>query len=379
MSKRAVFEEVGAASAASRAPIKAHAPARREARAAIAAWLWGLAGLVVLMVVVGGLTRLTDSGLSITVWDPVMGAIPPLSQADWDAAFALYKETTEFQVQNSWMTLADFKPIYWWEWGHRFLGRFIGVVWAVGLLAFLLTRTIPEGWTWRLVLPGALGGLQGGIGWWMVHGGLDDLDVPSYRLALHLGIAFVILMLLAWYAFKIRLDPVALLQARRQRLSGLAPLSGLIVAGVFLQILAGALVAGIDAGRYFVDWPLMQGNFLPPAPLVMEPMWRNLFENVGTVQFNHRMLGYVVFALAIWFAIKAMRSGRTRLRTLAWAMLGVMTAQVGLGIVTVKTASPLHIAIWHQAGAMVLVLLLLRMRFEALYPATQKIAGRASV
>ncbi len=373
MSKRAIFEDVSAATPR-QAPAKPAAEPR-EARGAIAVWLWLLAGLVALMVIVGGLTRLTDSGLSITVWDPVMGAIPPLSDADWQAAFDAYKTTTEFQEQNHWMTLADFKPIYWWEWGHRQLGRAIGLVWAVGFLGFLAFRAIPKGWTGRLLMLGALGGLQGFVGWWMVASGLDKLDVASYRLATHLGLAFLIFMLLVWYAMRIRLEPVALLQARRARPPGAGAWTWLLAGAVFLQIVVGALVAGIDAGRGYVDWPLMQGRFFPEDALALEPIWRNAFESPGLVQFVHRMLGYAVLLLAILAAWRLARMGLDRLRARARWMLAATFAQVAVGIVTVIHASPLEIAIFHQAGAVVLVFLLMRLRFAALYPAQQRIAA----
>ena len=369
---RAVFEEVGGSKADQVAPKPASE--RLPWRRGIAVWLWSLALLVAVMILVGGLTRLTDSGLSITVWDPVMGAIPPLSAADWDAAFAAYQTTTEFQEQNAWMTLADFKPIFWWEWGHRFLGRFIGLVWFVGLLVFMVVRRIPRGWTGRLILPGLLGGIQGAVGWWMVVSGLDQLDVASYRLATHLGLAFVIFMLLCWFALKIRLDEVASLQARRRRAGGVLALGGVTTALMFLQILSGALVAGIDAGRGYVDWPLMQGEFLPSESFDLMPLWRNLFENAALVQFNHRMLGYVVGVIGLIFAIRAMLSREGRV-SLWGALTGAMVlAQIVIGIVTVMNAAPLHIAIFHQGGAVLLVFLLMRAKFEAAYPAERRIA-----
>ena len=215
--RRSIFEEVD------KAPVR-EAPkggmidqGRKGARGAIRAWLLVLFTLVVLMIAVGGLTRLTDSGLSITEWKPVTGALPPMSAADWDAEFAKYKEIPEFQVQNSWMELNDFKRIYWWEWGHRQLGRVIGLVWAIGFLFFLATRKIPTGWTQRLLLLGVLGGIQGAVGWWMVASGLGAgmTDVASYRLATHLGLAFVILGFIAWYVFLLGRDERELMQARR--------------------------------------------------------------------------------------------------------------------------------------------------------------------
>jgi cytochrome c oxidase assembly protein subunit 15 len=369
MSKRSIFEDVGDGKAT---PVAAAPAGSREARGAIALWLLGLALLTAVMVLVGGLTRLTDSGLSITEWAPVMGAMPPLSEADWRAAFAAYQRTTEFQQQNAWMTLADFKPIFWWEWGHRLLGRLIGGVWLVGFLTFLLARRIPVGWTGRLVLPGVLGGLQGAVGWWMVASGLTGrLDVASYRLALHLGLAFVIFMVLIWLALRIRLDEVALLKARRRRLPGLMGVAGALTVLVFGQILAGALVAGIDAGRGYVDWPLMQGKFLPGESFAMTPLWVNFFENPALVQFNHRMLGYLVLACAIVFALRCGRSGHGATRNLGRWTGVVILAQVLIGIVTVMHASPLGIALAHQAGALVVVAVLVRAKFEIAYPGEQ--------
>ncbi|MFQ5564785.1 MAG: COX15/CtaA family protein [Paracoccaceae bacterium] len=372
MSKRSIFEEVGDGKVA---PAAAAPAGRREARGAIALWLLGLALLVAVMVLVGGLTRLTDSGLSITEWAPVMGVIPPLSEANWQAAFKAYRQTTEFQEQNAWMTLADFKPIFWWEWGHRLLGRLTGGVWLAGFLAFLLSKRIPLGWTGRLVLPGVLGGVQGAVGWWMVASGLTGrLDVASYRLALHLGLAFVIFMVLIWLALRIRLDEVALLKARRRRLPALIGVAGALTALVFGQILAGALVAGIDAGRGYVDWPLMQGQVLPGESFEMTPLWVNFFENPALVQFSHRMLGYLVLAFAIVFALRCGRSGHGAIRNLGrWAGVAIL-AQVLIGIVTVMHGSPLEIAIFHQAGALVVVAVLTRAKFEIVYPSEQRIA-----
>jgi len=372
MSKRSIFEDVAGGKAAAQAAVPAQ---RREARGAIAVWLFGLALLTAAMVLIGGLTRLTDSGLSITVWAPVMGALPPLSEADWQAAFGAYQGTTEYQQQNAWMTLADFKPIFWWEWGHRFLGRLIGGVWLVGFLAFQLTKRIPAGWTGRLVLPGVLGGLQGAVGWWMVASGLSGrLDVASYRLALHLGLAFVIFMVLIWLALKVRLDDVALLKARRRRLPALMGVAGALTALVFLQILAGALVAGIDAGRGYVDWPLMQGQFLPDESFEMSPLWVNFFENPALVQFVHRMLGYLVLAFGIVFVLRCGRSDHSATRNLGrWAGVAIL-AQVLVGISTVMQGSPLSIAIFHQAGALAVVALLMRAKFEIAYPGEQRIA-----
>ena len=372
MSKRSVFEDVGGERPAQAGAAAKRAPARRG----IFIWLMVLALLVAAMVLVGGATRLTDSGLSITEWAPVMGSVPPLSQADWEAAFEAYKTTTEFQEQNDWMTLADFKPIYWWEWGHRFLGRLIGLVWFLGFLGFLLAGRIPEGWTGRLLLVGVLGGLQGAIGWWMVASGLTGrLDVAPYRLAVHLGLAFVIFALLFWYALRIRHDAVDTLQRRRRRVAPLMGWSSAMIVLVFVQILSGALVAGLDAGRGFVDWPLMEGAFFPESGLDMEPLWVNVFENPGLAQFDHRMLAYLILVVAVLFVMRCARAGHAKIR--AWGVrVGItVAAQVVMGIVTVMHAAPLGLALVHQALALILVGALIHARFEIAYPSEQRIRG----
>ena len=332
--------------------------------------------LVAIMVLVGGATRLTDSGLSITEWAPVMGALPPLSTADWDAAFAAYKTTTEFQEQNNWMTLADFKPIFWWEWGHRLLGRLVGVVWLVGFLWFLARGRIPDGWTGRLFALGVLGGLQGAIGWWMVASGLTDrLDVAPYRLAVHLGLAFFIFALILWYALRIRRDAVETLERRRRRITSLMGWSSAMIALVFLQILSGALVAGLDAGRGYVDWPLMQGQFLPDEAFEMQPGWVNIFENPALAQFDHRMIAYLILAVTIAFVIRSGKVAHAKVRAWVRRVGVVVLAQVVLGIVTVMHAAPLGLALAHQALALLLVGALIHARFEIAYPGAQKISA----
>lgn len=375
MSKRSVFEDVSEAGAMAPATV----PRRREpARRGIFLWLILLAVLVAIMVLVGGATRLTDSGLSITEWAPVMGALPPLSDTDWQAAFAAYQETTEFKEQNNWMTLADFKPIFWWEWGHRFLGRFIGLVWFLGFVGFLVARRIPDGWTGRLLLPGVLGGIQGAIGWWMVVSGLREgmFDVASYRLAIHLGLAFVIFGLLLWLALRIRRDPVETLARRRRRFPGLMRFSGVMIALVFIQIVSGALVAGIDAGRGYPTWPqITPDSWLPPEPFVAQPLWANFFETASLVQFNHRLLAYFIVLVSLAYVWTMVRAGHAKIR--AWGTRAgvVVLAQVALGIVTVMNAAPLHYALAHQALALALLGVLIHARFEAAYPAEQKISA----
>ncbi|MEM1316144.1 MAG: COX15/CtaA family protein [Pseudomonadota bacterium] len=375
--RRAIFEEVAADAPRGAVAVPGAAEAkRRRDRRAISVWLLILAGLVCAMVLVGGLTRLTDSGLSIVEWRPITGAVPPLSAEDWAVEFDKYRQIPEYQMQNRGMSLAEFQFIYWWEWGHRQFGRVIGLVWGVGLLWFLARRMIPPGWTWRLVLPGLLGGVQGFIGWWMVSSGLTGtmLDVASYRLAVHLGLAFVILGLLLHYAWLLRRDGAELLQARRRRLSGPRHFGMAVLGAVFLQILIGALVAGIDAGRGYTDWPLMAGEFLPSESFHYEPVWRNLFENPALVQFNHRMLGYFAALGVLGWALRCRQARHRGLaRWSAWAALAVLV-QTAIGIGTVLNAAPLEWAILHQAGAIALWGLVLRALFETGWPAQERIA-----
>lgn len=374
--KRSIFEEVGDQAAAQVAPTTGVIDsAKRGARGPIRSWLIVLFALVVCMIAVGGLTRLTDSGLSITEWRPVTGALPPLSAEAWDAEFEKYKAIPEYQLQNKGMSLEEFKVIYWWEWGHRQLGRVIGLVWAVGFLAFLLTKSIPRGWTVRLLIPGLLGGVQGAIGWWMVSSGLTGqmLDVASYRLATHLGLAFVILGLLAWYIFCLGRSEADLLQARRNRDGKLFSMGTGLMHFAFLQILLGALVAGIDAGRSYTDWPLMAGGIFPPEPFSLTPVWRNFFEDPGLVQFIHRTAGYLLLIFGIVVFLRARRSGNTATRTAFTAVLAMLVLQMLLGIMTILYVAPWHLAILHQLGAVVLFTLILRARFLAQYPISQSV------
>lgn len=376
--KRSIFEEVGEGAASRQAPKGGVIDSDgRGARGAIRGWLLVLFAMVVTLIVVGGLTRLTDSGLSITEWRPVTGALPPIGAEAWDAEFEKYKQIPEYQIQNEGMSLSEFKAIYWWEWGHRQLGRLIGLVWAAGFVFFWATRRIPAGWTGRLAVPGILGGIQGAIGWWMVSSGLggDMLDVASYRLATHLGLAFVILGLIAWFAFKLGRTKADLLQARRGRETRLFSISTGLLHLAFIQILLGALVAGIDAGRTFNDWPDMAGQFFPPAAFDLEPAWRNFFENPGLVQFLHRIAGYLLVAFGVVVWLKARRSPHGETRTAFSAVLAMLVLQMVLGIMTVIYVAPVGLAISHQLGAVVLFVLILRARFLAQYPRAQSVRG----
>ena len=377
-SKRSIFEEVSTEATQRATPTKGVIDqGRTGSRAAARIWLMVLFASVVAMIVVGGLTRLTDSGLSITEWDLVTGAIPPLNAADWQSEFDKYRAIPEYQLQNKGMSLDEFKVIYWWEWGHRQLGRVIGLIWAIGFFGLLLTKKMPTGWTGKFLLLGVLGGLQGAIGWWMVSSGLTGtmLDVASYRLATHLGLAFIILGFITWYILHMSRPERDLMQARRDREARLFGMSTGVLHFTFIQILLGALVAGIDAGRSFTDWPLMGGSFLPLDVWMPELGIRNFFENAGLVQFIHRMWGYLLLAYALFVWVRSRRSANARTRTAFSAMMLALVAQIVLGIVTVLYAAPWNIAILHQLLAVVVWVLILRARFLSGYPVAQSIRG----
>ena len=375
--KRSIFEEVGADTPQDVPRTGLIDTDRSAARPGIRIWLGILFLMVASMIIVGGMTRLTDSGLSITEWKPITGAVPPMNEADWVEEFEKYQQIPEFQLQNSNMTLEEFKGIFWWEWGHRQLGRVVGLVWALGFAGFALARKIPNGWTGRLLLLGGLGSLQGAIGWWMVSSGLTGrmVDVASYRLATHLGLAFIILGLITWYMLKLSRSEAQLLQARRSREAKVFSMSTGLMHFAFLQILLGALVAGIDAGRGYIDWPLMGGQVIPDGMMLLEPWWSNFFENPATVQFIHRIAGYllIIFAIVVWN--RARKSGLSAVRSAVNMAVVMLFLQMVLGIITVMNAAPWNIAITHQLGAVLAWVLILRARFAAGYPAGQSVRG----
>ena len=326
---------------------------------AVRAWLWFVAAMVFAMVVVGGATRLTESGLSITEWKPITGALPPLSAADWADAFEKYRQIPQYAKMFPDMTLEGFKTIYLWEWSHRLLGRMIGLVFALPLLWFWLRGQLNAYLKPRLVGILALGGLQGFVGWWMVKSGLvDRVEVSQYRLAIHLLLASLTFAALVWLAtgLKSRKSEANLpKQARLRFTANLILLLGLV------QIGMGALVAGLRAGLTYNTWPLMDGHLIPPAEdLTREsPFWRNLFENVTTVQFDHRIGAYVLLALSIWHAYDARTSrpdSRTSRRAIANA--GLVAAQAAIGIMTLVLVVPVWAGILHQAFAMVVLSML---------------------
>ena len=370
--KRAIFEEVSGSkqekTVSSVGVIERNS--QENNRWAIQIWLKILFSLVVVMILVGGLTRLTDSGLSITEWRPITGALPPLSSENWLSEFEKYKQIPEYELQNKGMSLSEFKFIYWWEWGHRQLGRVIGLVWLIGFITFFALRKIPNGWTGSLLFVGILGGLQGAVGWWMVSSGLTGtmLDVASYRLATHLGLAFVILGYLTWFILLLGRSEKILLQSRRNMDPKFVSLSTGLLHLTFLQILVGALVAGIDAGRNYVDWPLMAGGFLPPDPFELSPWWRNFFEDDGLVQFMHRMIGYTLFFFCFFAWRRSRSSGNSTLKFSFNVILAIAIFQMVLGIATVMYAAPWEIAIIHQFGAILLWIFVIRARFVTKYP-----------
>lgn len=309
-------------------------------------WLYAMAFLVFCMVIVGGATRLTDSGLSITEWRPLLGAIPPMNEADWLAAFEKYKLIPEYQIQNRGMPLSEFKFIYWWEWAHRFLGRFIGLAFALPLIFFTFTRRIDRALWPRLFALFILGGAQGALGWYMVASGLvDRVDVSQYRLAAHLTLAALIFAAIIWVAMGIG-------RKRKHASSSSDWFAVLLVAFVLLQIAAGGFVAGLDAGQGYVTWPKMDGQWIPSGLWEMAPGWKNAFENAMTVQFNHRILAYM---LLLATALHAWQSRTLSAILLAFAML----AQACLGILTLLLHVPLAAALIHQAGAMIVLALAL--------------------
>ena len=304
------------------------------------------------MVVVGGITRLTHSGLSITEWQPIVGTLPPLSAADWNEAFASYRATPEYRLVNEGMSLEAFKSIYWWEYAHRLLGRAIGVVFAIPLLWFAARRTLPPGIAPALVGILLLGALKGALGWYMVQSGLvDDPRVSQLRLAAHLGLALLIFAAMFWLGLSLWFGR----STGAPRAPALARFAWVIAALVFAQALAGALVAGLRAGFAYNTFPLMNGHVVPPETWAMSPWYRNLFANVAAVQFDHRALALLLALLILLFWGRVRAAGeRPRIRLAAHLLLAALAMQVALGIATLLLVVPIPLAASHQAGAVLL-------------------------
>jgi cytochrome c oxidase assembly protein subunit 15 len=320
---------------------------------AIRLWLYVVAALVLALVLVGGATRLTESGLSITEWKPVMGALPPLSAAQWQAEFAKYQEIPQYQAFNRGMSLDAFKTIYWWEWTHRLLGRVIGVAFLVPFLWFLWRGWVGPPLRGRLWFIFGLGALQGAVGWWMVTSGLADrLEVSQYRLATHLVLACVIYVALLWTAQRLQERPAMTLPPRIR--AGAIGLLLLLLAQIYL----GALVAGLRAGYIFNTWPLIDGAFVPTGARLFfdTPLWRNFFENTLTVQFDHRMLAYAIFFCALLHALDVRSTVKKGWATTSAAVLAAaVTLQAALGILTLLLRVPITLALMHQAMAMLVL------------------------
>ncbi|HWU18292.1 MAG TPA: COX15/CtaA family protein [Devosia sp.] len=314
-------------------------------------WLYVMAAFVLLMVIVGGITRLTESGLSITSWKPISGIIPPLNDAQWQAEFEAYKQIPQYQVNNTWMSVEDFKMIFFWEWFHRLLGRFLGVLFIVPFLVFLVQKRFTAQLAWPLFGLFLLGGFQGVLGWWMVSSGLTELtSVSQYRLAAHLTAAAFLFIALVYV-------PRSLHPGRVE--GGAQPVhfwtAALFIALVILQIAAGAFVAGIDAGMGYNTWPLMDGALIPQGLGRMDPLWRNFFENGLTVQFIHRCIAYaIVIYLGVLVWLQARRGGFSGANVWLPRLAVMVLIQVGLGIATLLSMVQIDLAVAHQGMAFLL-------------------------
>jgi heme a synthase len=318
-------------------------------------WLFAVAALIAIMVLVGGATRLTESGLSIVEWKPVTGALPPLTDAQWAQAFEGYKAIPQYRELNAGMSLAEFKTIFWWEWSHRLLGRVIGAVYLLPFLFFLWRGVLNGELKRRLWMIFGLGALQGAVGWWMVASGLSQrVEVSQYRLATHLVLALLIFAAIVWTLRRLTDRPLPTAPSRL-KITGV-----LLLVLTFVQLYFGALVAGLRAGRVYNTWPDIDGAFIPSAARLWfeEPWWRNLFDNTLTVQFEHRMTAYALLVLAILHAVDAVRSrAGTAVIGGAWWLAAAIGLQATLGILTLLHQVPIDLALTHQAVAIVVLTL----------------------
>lgn len=324
---------------------------------AVRIWLVIVAALIVCTLLVGGATRLTESGLSIVEWKPVTGTIPPITNAEWSAEFEAYKKIPQYREMNRGMSLSEFKTIFWWEWTHRQLARFIGAVFLLPFLWFLWRGAIAGDLKRRLWVIFALGGLQGAIGWWMVKSGLvERTSVSQYRLAVHFMLALILLSAVVWTVRRLVIRPAPLAPAR------LKITSRILLALVFVQLYFGALVAGLRAGKVFNTWPDIDGAFIPTYERLFfeAPWWRNFFDNTLTVQFTHRMIAYALLVVVIFHLIDVVRSraSSAAVQGAAW-LTGAMVLQVVIGIVTLLHQVPIDMGIAHQANAIFVLLLAL--------------------
>lgn len=322
---------------------------------AIAVWLLICAALVFAMVVVGGVTRLTDSGLSIVEWQPIVGTMPPVTQGDWDELLEKYRDSPQYQQVNKGMSVDEFKSIFWWEYLHRLFGRLIGVVFFIPFVYFLVKKQIDRPLGIKLTGIFILGGLQGFMGWYMVMSGLvDDPHVSQYRLTAHLGLAFVIFAALFWVALDL-LSPKTSVKPMTEQLLRLRRFSIGLTHLIFLMVLSGGFVAGIRAGLAYNTFPLMNGHFIPPEIFILEPWYRNFFDNMATVQFDHRLIAWILaFTVPLfWYkASKVELPGTTRLA--CHLLLLMLIIQISLGIATLLYVVPIPLAAAHQGGAVLL-------------------------
>src|SRR5205814_3517574 len=305
---------------------------RTPEKRAVRWWLFSVALLIVIMVLVGGATRLTESGLSIVEWKPVTGALPPLTEAQWTQAFDAYKTIPQYHALNAGMTLAAFKTIFWWEWSHRLLGRAIGAVYLIPFLWFLWRGGLSAELKRRLWLIFALGALQGAVGWWMVASGLSErVEVSQYRLATHLVLALLIFASVVWTLRRLA-ERAPIIPHVRMKIT-----SAILLVLTFVQLYLGALVAGLRAGKVYNTWPDIDGALIPSAARLFfeTPWWRNLFDNTLTVQFEHRMIAYALFLIAVVHALDAVRSraGAAVVKGALW-LAAVIALQAVLGILT---------------------------------------------
>ncbi len=320
------------------------------------AWLFAMAALVFVMVGIGGATRLTGSGLSITEWQPIMGILPPLNDAAWQDAFEKYKQIPQYKLVNKGMSIAAFKTIFWWEWGHRFMGRMLGLAFLLPMLVFMARGSVKSPLAWRLGGLFVLGGLQGALGWYMVKSGLSQrTDVSQYRLAAHLLLASALLAALLWTALDIGGAKLQCVRLKTLAL-GSRTIAAIILLLVFAQIGAGALVAGLKAGLAYNTWPLMDGHLIPGGLSAMMPWWLNAFENAATVQFDHRLLAYVLAVVVVWHGWRVIQStDEEHMRRSAALLLIAVVGQIALGVWTLLAHVPLPLALGHQMMAMLVL------------------------
>jgi cytochrome c oxidase assembly protein subunit 15 len=327
------------------------AGATRNRTTVVGVWLLACAALVFAMVVVGGVTRLTQSGLSIVEWQPIVGTLPPLNEAQWLEALERYRQTPEYRLVNRGMSLDEFKGIFWWEYFHRLLGRFIGLAFALPLAWFVVRGYVDRRLAWKLAGIFVLGGLQGAMGWYMVKSGLvDDPRVSQFRLTAHLSLAFLIFTVLLWTGLSL-LDRAATPRGAAKA----RPLAWIVTGLIGYMVVTGGFVAGIRAGKAYNTFPLMNGNFVPPEIFMLEPWWKNFFYNMATVQFDHRLGAWALAFLVPWLWWKVRSVADIRARIASHLLLGMLVVQIALGALTVLNAVPVALGASHQGGAVVLL------------------------